>query len=724
MTLTVTMIPTDLRAREQWICWRYVPRPTKPKPDKVPYNARTGQEASTTDPATWSPHETAVQVRARYDGIGYVFAPEDNTTGIDLDGCRNPGTGEIADWALEILGDTQSYTEISPSGTGLHILVRGVLPPGARKRGPIEMYDQGRYFTVTGQHLDGTPTEIRPPALALDLLHAKLLPARLAPDRNGQKLRAAPVALDDAALLDRARQAANGAKFTRLYDRGDLDGYPSASEADLGLCHLLAFWTGRDVARIDCLFRASALMRDKWDERRGAETYGEQTVRRAVTGCVETYAGSTGARSIAGGAPAVDAARAPSEPTPYHFRAALPREHFVTDFIAYGAECVDAAHEHLETTGLILLATATPGVRAHLRQYPRGLPTAFYAILLGDSTRSRKSSVAGLGLDLLTDAVPECRLAEQASPEAFVEQLAQRGRDSSLWYVDEIGETLDKLHHAKYLAGLRGLLLELYEGRGYRYKRTTKRTKDGKPVLDELTIERPHLSVLGATTPALFEIITSRDVTSGFLARFAVTMPAGTPPRRGLEEPTDDLVARRAVLVQRLSAIYLWAKTADRRVQFERDALTCVDRFAVAIEQSDALANDRARAMLQRLNAMTVKVAMLTAAGRPGAVDHDALVVTVEDAAAAVQLVTRWRDYAIAVGDRVGETVLEQYLTRALRVVRAKGRCPRRAVAQLVHCSKKMLDEIEATLVDRGEIAVETIEAASGPAGRWWTVTA
>jgi hypothetical protein len=144
--------------------------------------------------------------------------------------------------------------------------------------------------------------------------------------------------------------------------------------------------------------------------------------------------------------------------------------------------------------------------------------------------------VAGLGLDILTDAVPDCRLAEQASPEAFVEQLAQRGPDGSLWYVDEMGETLDKLHHAKYMTGLRGLLIELYEGRGYRAKRTTKRTKAGIPILDEMTIERPHLSVLGATTPTIFEIVTGRDIGSGFLARFAVTMPAQTPPRRGLEE--------------------------------------------------------------------------------------------------------------------------------------------------------------------------------------------
>ncbi|MGH7393760.1 MAG: hypothetical protein ACREM3_30535, partial [Candidatus Rokuibacteriota bacterium] len=155
----------------------------------------------------------------------------------------------------------------------------------------------------------------------------------------------------------------------------------------------------------------------------------------------------------------------PEPEAPYTFAPAFPPDHFVSRFVEYGSHCVDTAHEYLETTALVLLATATPGVRARLRQYPRGLPTAFYALLIGDSTRSRKSTVAGLGLDLLIDAVPDCRLAEQASPEAFLEQLASRKNDSSLWYLDEAGETFDKLHHAKYLAGLRGLLLELHAHR-------------------------------------------------------------------------------------------------------------------------------------------------------------------------------------------------------------------------------------------------------------------
>ena len=438
---------------------------------------------------------------------------------------------------------------------------------------------------------------------------------------------------------------------------------------------------------------------------------------------MRTFAEAAGSTHSNGAATNGHAEGAKIDPAPYMFTPAFSPEHFVSQFIAYAAGCTDAPHEYFEATALVDLAVATPKLRARLRQYPGGLPTAFYAVLIGDSTRSRKTSTIGLGLDLLDSAVPDCLLAEQASPEAFVEQLAGRSHNSSLWAVDEFGETLEKLHHAKYMAGLRGLLLSLYEGRSYRYKRTSKRTKKGEILEDALHIDNPNLAVLSATTPSIFEIVTGRDVSSGFMARFAVVMPTSRPPRRGLEEPTENLLAQRGALASWLNRIYLWAQTAERRVRFTGDALALIDRFAEAIETSDALANERARAMLQRLNAMTVKLAMLSAVGRPMAADRDELLVTPADADSAVAVSTRWRDYAIAFSEQVGETLLEQHIARALQVLCAKkGRCPRRVIAKLVHCSKKVMDEVEATLLDRGDIEVEQPKSPSGPAPQIWVL--
>jgi Protein of unknown function (DUF3987)/Bifunctional DNA primase/polymerase, N-terminal/Primase C terminal 1 (PriCT-1) len=421
------------------------------------------------------------------------------------------------------------------------------------------------------------------------------------------------------------------------------------------------------------------------------------------------------------GAPTTSATEVADAPaTPYVFTPAFPPEHFVSRFLTYGTQCVDSAHDYLETVALVALAAATPGLRARLKQYPRGLCSAFYAVLIGDSTRSRKSTVAALGLDLIHDAVPDCQLAEQASPEAFVEQVALRSHDSTVWYCDELGETLDKLHHAKYMAGLRGLLLSLYDGRPHRYKRSTKRTKQGEAVADELVIEDPNLAVLGATTEAIFEIVTGRDVSSGFMARFAVVMPTSRPARMALSEATEDLTKQRDELAAWLTRIYLWAKTGPRRVRFTGDALAIVDGFAAQVETSSAISNERCRAMLQRLNAMTVKLAMLSAAGCPQADNGADLAITPDDARAAVAVATRWRDYAITFGERVGETAFEQLIDRATKVVKAKKRAPRRVVAKNVHCSKRTMDDIEATLVDRGVIVVEHVDGKSGPATTVW----
>jgi primase-polymerase (primpol)-like protein len=172
-----------------------------------------------------------------------------------------------------------SYTELSPSGTGVHVLMSGTLPPGGRRRGHVELYDRDRYFTVTGNHLPGLPRELEARTPELERLHARLFPAAPAP-RPWPTRRWAR--LDDAALLERAERSRDGARFAALY-RGDSSGYRSQSEADLALCCRLAFWTHGDAARIDRLFRASGLMRAKWNDR---ADYRERTITLALEGAI------------------------------------------------------------------------------------------------------------------------------------------------------------------------------------------------------------------------------------------------------------------------------------------------------------------------------------------------------------------------------------------------------------------------------------------------------
>ena len=293
-------LPEALVEREQWVCWREEERDGKPT--KVPVTPEHGGFASSTDPDTWSSFEDAVEYVETGDveGIGFVFTDDDPIVGVDFDDCREPDTCEVEPPARDIIDRLDSYTEVSPSGTGFHVLLKGELPQGRNRRGTVELYDSARYFTVTGKHLEGTPLRVARRQDALEAIYREYVEETESRTESGTTPRAndgrpdldasVDVDLDDDDLIEKARNASNGEKFQRLWN-GQTRGYESHSEADLALCSLLAFWTGGDRSRIDRLFRQSGLMREKWDEVHYADgsTYGEKTIERAIAGISEYY---------------------------------------------------------------------------------------------------------------------------------------------------------------------------------------------------------------------------------------------------------------------------------------------------------------------------------------------------------------------------------------------------------------------------------------------------
>jgi putative DNA primase/helicase len=280
-TPTIGVVPAELRARRQWVLWRVERRDGKPT--KVPYRPGSPhRRASATDSESWGTLAEAVaaQQASGAAGVGFVFSAADPYVGLDFDACID-ASGEIHPEAAAIVKRLGSYVERSPSGRGLHQIVRGELP-GVRHRtnktpwgGIFEVYDQARFFTMTGRGKG----EIAERQEELQQLVGRMLPPAPpahAPRPNGH----AP--LDDRELLDRAFAARNGAKVEALY-RGDTSSHGGDhSAADLALCGALAFWTGGDPDRLDRLFRASGLMRAKWDAPRGASTYGARTIETAL----------------------------------------------------------------------------------------------------------------------------------------------------------------------------------------------------------------------------------------------------------------------------------------------------------------------------------------------------------------------------------------------------------------------------------------------------------
>jgi primase-polymerase (primpol)-like protein len=288
-----------MHALPRWVYWILEPD-TSGRQTKVPYRA-PGRKASSTNPASWLDLKHALQGAHLFAGLGFMLG--DGLSGVDLDHVRDLQTGAIVAWAARVIAALDTYTELSPSGTGYHLFFRGHKPPGRcnlrfAAGDAFEIYDTARFLTVTGQHVGGTPRELRDiPLVELERVCREMmarLPAK-PPAPIPAPTAAAPVHLEDDELLRRMFASRNGDAIARLY-HGDFSAFGSQSDADVRLCGLLAFWTGRDVARIDRFFRASGLMRDKWDSRRGDTTYGAATIAMACANCTVTFGGATRGR--------------------------------------------------------------------------------------------------------------------------------------------------------------------------------------------------------------------------------------------------------------------------------------------------------------------------------------------------------------------------------------------------------------------------------------------
>jgi len=285
-------LPEELSRLPQWVLFRLIWNPQKQKHDKIPINARTGRNASSTDPNTWSDYETAIRAVGRWKthGIGFVLTDGDPIVCVDLDDCVDDA-GAIHPEAQRNIAELDSWSEYSQSGHGVHVFCLGELPEGRRKKDDdgIEMYESGRFIAMTGRHVPGTPEQLEDRAVELVDLHRRTFPPST-PRPEPHPVNRAAIIDDDAELLERMLAAANGSMISDLYHGHWQSRYQTQSSADLALCNALAFWTGRDSGRMDRIFRTSALMRPKWDRNaRTGETYGTGTVRVAIEGCTQTY---------------------------------------------------------------------------------------------------------------------------------------------------------------------------------------------------------------------------------------------------------------------------------------------------------------------------------------------------------------------------------------------------------------------------------------------------
>ena len=273
----------ELKQYKRWVCWKAT-QGKNGETTKVPYEAvpAGARWAKSNDPDTWRPYETAASVAkaAGFNGVGFVLGADLPYTCIDLDHCVNRETGEMKEPAATIVTMIReaggTYIEYSPSNTGVHIWLRGEMPTakkGGIKRSEIgvELYQAGRYITVTGEPLDNVPI-VDMQSVLDEIINTygglkgkqtgPAAPATHEIVTRGEKLNevATQAAFDDDTLIGKARNAGNKQKFIALFDRGDVAAYGNDdSRADAALLAMLAYWTNGNAVQMGRLFLRSKL---------------------------------------------------------------------------------------------------------------------------------------------------------------------------------------------------------------------------------------------------------------------------------------------------------------------------------------------------------------------------------------------------------------------------------------------------------------------------------
>lgn len=284
-------VPEEMRELNNWVLWQAV------ETNEVNENGERilskvlkradGRSAKSNDADTWTDFHTAFSTYAtnNFSGIGFVFEKKNRIIGLDLDGHfedMQPVT-KVAAYICEV-----TYTEISPSGTGAHAYFIGDMPENFKKKykdheGELEIYDDKRFYTFTGVSV-GTDEICRDQSI-IDKIVKRYFYIEPKTEPVIIEAKDTPVLPDDIVK----RKMLKNPKIKKLFD-GDISDYDSKSEADLGLCNHLAFWTGKNANQMYRLFKDSELYDDKTDSERNGSTYiFEYGINKAIRDVTDVY---------------------------------------------------------------------------------------------------------------------------------------------------------------------------------------------------------------------------------------------------------------------------------------------------------------------------------------------------------------------------------------------------------------------------------------------------
>lgn len=615
-------IPAEMRDYKQWVVWRYE-ESIEGKPTKVPYNAVSNYKASVTNSNDWASFSDAFMAATsgKYDGLGFVLTANDPFVFIDLDTPKDKTAEEfqaIQERQNKIFNSFQSYAELSPSGTGAHIIVKGDIPSG-RKRSSIEIYSKERYMTMTGNIIPGSEPKIREYHELANVLWSEMgnKVEYLMHDGN------APQTKTDAEVIASACNAINGEKVIDLARDGDWPKYYSSqSEADFALIDVIAFYT-QNREQITRIFQQSALgQRDKAKRR----DYMEYMISKSFDNLLPPIDTDGLYNAIA-----EQIAKQKGEAFQPQQK---PDNHLVThagnDFAlppgllgSIAKFIYDAAPRpvpEIALAGAIGLMAGITGRAYNVSS--TGLNN--YVLLLAGTGRGKEAIASGI--NKLIHSVSQSTISardfigpsEIASPQGLIKAMTSKPCFVSI--VGEFGMHLQSMqggHASSAMIGLRRAWLDLYNksGKGQAFNGSAYSQLDRK--IDP--IDSPAFSMIGESNPLKFyKSIDEESISDGLLPRLTVIEYNGPATdlndNHASAEPSEQLKMELSQLIATCTLMGSSKQNVD--VGLTEDALSLSKELAAeCLRNVNSEQGGIVSELWNRVHLRTLKLAALYAVG-------------------------------------------------------------------------------------------------------------
>lgn len=708
------MIPAALAALDRWVVWRYVANPGS-KPRKVPFQI-DGKPASHSNPNHWTSYAEAVEAvhEGDYSGVGFVFVAEDDIVGIDLDQCRTDG--KFTPEAAEILAKLKSYCEVSPSGAGVKIFARARLPLAKGRKGPIdskqsiEVYTSNRFFTFTGDVVEGSPMQLRDASAELLEISSRYFKQSSAAERVAGKR--PPNAVERAAAyadtIDAAIAGQDGHGRTLYFCCRIMNGF-DLTEAE--------FWPLLDKFNARC--------DPPWNQRElehkvsEAVKFGELEARGYMYSDDDLKAEATTTAEFLDWYEVQEPDWTETSIFPSHL---IPTDGLIGDVIEWiertnrKSQPVLAMSAALSVISLAISRTICDddGTRANL-----------YVVNLAKTGEGKQAPQSGIRrLVELCGKEYEEQLGEEVTADRAIENDLIQNKGVKLYNWDEYGSTFkgQSSSSAPWLQTINNILLKMWNKTDGSHACKFLSDSSGQRI-----IRKPCVSFAGWSTPTMFwPTVTESQLSDGFIARlllFDVTDTKSKPKRRQDVDPPDSVIERlkywfdyKGLLIGNIEAIddvKPWRIPRDEAAIRQIESL---HQYAEQFEDNEAASN-----VWKRAAEKAARLAIISAVSRVNTVSD--LRITVDDAAWAVS-VAKWSTATLisrAIQNTGGSTKFERNAKAVLDLIRRAWKSRKtlqhsQLRKQTRFISSREFGEVVEHLIESGDVEVFNVSTTGRPA--------